>query len=100
MSFFSKVKSFFSEQSEVDKRVDLFKSVAQKNNYVFNGFFKESGKLSFRNEEILIIVSLLSGDVVTTKGTRKLKRIGLSDEEIIEVIKDPRVKINKEFQWI
>lgn len=104
MSVFSKIKNkiFGVKESTLDRRIETFKLVAANNKWIFKGNFELSGKLVFENKDIKAVINLTSGDVVTTSSNgRKLKRVNLSDSEIIEVLKNPKIKImNKAIKWI
>ena len=91
----SGVKEFFKNYKE-EERFLRWKIVAYGNGFIPD----EKVLLLFRNNEMSIHIDAKTGDVMTIKGDRKLKRIGLSDEEIESVLKDPRIKINKPFEWM
>lgn len=95
-------KSIFGgKKSEEEIKVSKFKKYAEKEGYTYVGWFEKSGKLSFKNDVIGVVITLSTNDVVTTKGTRKFKRYSLSDQEVLEVLHNPNIRIEgKRFQII
>lgn len=107
---FESVKKLFKNmgmnvpKSAEELKVEKFKEHALKEGYTFVGYFtyKDTNKLSFKKEEenIGVVISIITNDVVTTIGTNKAKRFNLSDEEVIKVLSDPKVRIDKPFKII
>lgn len=97
----SVIKKFFSKKSEEDYRVESFKKIAENNNYKVKAIYKVSNKVALEKDNILIVINILDNNVVTTLGDSKLKRFNLTDDEINQVIIDPKVKIkDKKFTML
>ncbi len=100
MNIIKKIIGLFSKQTELERRIDTLKLVASNNNFKLKGHYKESNKLVFEKEDTLIVINLITNDVVTTIGKKKMKRTNLAEIEIIQVIENPKVKLSKPVQWI
>lgn len=98
--FFKELFGSKKEISKEEERKTLFRAVGKNLNYQYKGYF-ENNKMAFSNKEMILVIDLTSGDVTSTKGSRKLKRYGLTDEEIVQVMKDPKVKLeHREHKWM
>lgn len=95
-------KSIFGgKKSEEEIKVSKFKKYAEKEGYTWVGYFPTNNKISIKDDTIGIVINITTGDVVTTKGTRKFKRYGLDEKEIKDVISNPNIRIEgKRFQII
>lgn len=99
---FELIRSIFgSKKSEEETKIERIKKFSEGLNYEWVGYFPTNNKISIKNNTVGVVINITTGDVVTTRGTKKFKRYALSEEEIEEVLKNPNIRIEgKKFQII